>query len=266
MIKNLNSVITVLLIIAMPASPAMAEEHSEVAAQPTVLITGSNRGIGFEFVKQYAAKDYRVIATCRNPDGADELNAFAGDHDNVIVERLDLLDLDGIDQLASRYADQPIDILVNNGALMRGPDEGQSFGTMDYEEFDTFFHINVRGPLKVTEAFWPHLKASDQGAVATLTTSQGRQGIPVPGFAYYKSSKAAIDNLHLDIGRQGRRDGVRVMILIPGRVATHGETPTDFFTPIDDSVAGMIRVIDKHEIKQNGKTFWWKDAPADDGA
>ncbi|MDJ0926078.1 MAG: SDR family NAD(P)-dependent oxidoreductase [Gammaproteobacteria bacterium] len=230
------------------------------AAQQTVLITGANRGIGYEFVQQYADKGYRVIATCRNPDKAEELNAFAAEHDNVVVEYLDLQDLDGIDKLAAKYDGQPVDILINNGALMRGG-KGQAFGTIDYDAFDTFFHINVRGPLKVTESFWPHLQASDDGAVATLTTSQGRAGIPAPGFAYYKSSKAAIDNLQLDIGRKGKKDGVRVMILMPGRVATHGEKPNDFFTPIDQSVTGMISVIDNHSIDQNGDTFSWNEDP-----
>jgi NAD(P)-dependent dehydrogenase (short-subunit alcohol dehydrogenase family) len=178
------------------------------------------------------------------------------------VEYLDLLDLDGIDELAKAYEGQAIDVLVNNGALMRGPDKGQSFGSMDYAAFDTFFHINVRGPLKVSEAFWPHLKASEQGALATLTTSQGTSGIPAPGFAYYKSSKAAIDNLHLDIGRQGKRDGIRVMVLMPGRIATHGEKPNKFFTPVEDSVAGMISVINKQSAEQNGETFSWNDDPA----
>ena len=137
----------------------------------------------------------------------------------------------------------------------------RTFGTLDYVEFDRFFHTNVRGPLKVQEAFWPHLKASGQGTVATLTTGQGRRAIPVPGFSYYKASKAAIDNFQLDVGRQGRRDGIKVLTLMPGRVATHGETPTSMFTPIEDSVAGMIRVIDTATLEQNGQTFLWKDDP-----
>jgi len=225
-------------------------------AQRTVLITGSNRGIGYEFVKQYTDKGYRVIATCRNPDGADDLQAFAAQHDNVVIERLDLLDLDGIDALAEKYAGQSIDVLINNAALMRG-DDGQTFGTIDYEEFDTFYNINVKGPLKVTEAFWPHVKASEERMVASLTTSQGRQGIPIDGFAYYKSSKAAIDNLFIDIGRRGRKDDVHVITLIPGRVPTHGETNTKGMTPVDVSIAGMIEVMEKHELKQNGKSFWF---------
>ncbi len=226
-------------------------------AQPTVLITGANRGIGYEFVKQYADKDYRVIATCRNPAGADELNAFAKENDNVIVERLDLVDLPGIDALADKYAGQPIDVLINNGALMRGPDKGQSFGSIDYEEFDKFYHTNVKGPLKVTEAFWPHVKAGDEKIVAQLTTSQGRGGISILGFAYYKSSKAAIDNLYLDVGRQGTVDGIKVVTLIPGRVATQGQKHTEQMVPIDKSISGMIEVMENHTLRQNGKSFWF---------
>ena len=249
--RKITLVLTLLLSMVASLGVFAADE-----AQRTVLITGANRGIGYEFVKQYTDKGYRVIATCRNPDGADDLKAFAAEHDNVVIDRLDLLDLAGIDTLAEKYAGQPIDVLVNNAALMRG-DDGQTFGTIDYEEFDTFYNINVKGPLKVTEAFWPHVKASEEKMVASLTTSQGRQGIPVDGFAYYKSSKAAIDNLFIDIGRRGRKEGVRVITLIPGRVPTHGETNTKGMTPIDVSIAGMIEVMNKHELKQNGKAFWF---------
>jgi NAD(P)-dependent dehydrogenase (short-subunit alcohol dehydrogenase family) len=238
------------LIFCFSAVAAGEEQH-------TVLITGANRGIGFEFVRQFTDKGYRVIATCRNPDGAEALNEYAKEHDNIVVERLDLLDLPGIDALGEKYAGQPIDIVINNAALMRGPDKGQSFGTMDYEEFDTFFDINVKGPLKVSEVFWPHVMASDKKMMASLTTGQGWKGIPVPGFTYYKSSKAAIDNIYMDVGRQGRRDEVRVVTLMPGRVATHGEKQTKGMVPIETSISGMIEVMEDHTLKQNGKSFWW---------
>ncbi len=229
-----------------------------VAAEParqTVLITGANRGIGFEFVKQYSGKGYRVIATTRNPAKAVALNAFAKSHSGVIVEQLDLVDLDGIDVLADKYAGQPIDVLINNAALMRGPDKGQTFGTMDYEWFDQWFHTNARGPLKVTEAFWPNLMASDHGIVASLTTGQGRHGIPVPGFSYYKGSKAAIDNLFLDVALKGRKDDVRVITMSPGRVDTSSETPNPRMVPIHDSIDGMIRVFEQFTLKQNGRSY-----------
>jgi NAD(P)-dependent dehydrogenase (short-subunit alcohol dehydrogenase family) len=221
----------------------------------TVLITGSNRGIGFEFVKQYAAQDDNVIATCRNPETAEDLNAFAAQHDNVTVERLDLVDLEAIDALAEKYVDQPIDVLVNNAALMRGPDKGQAFGSIDYDWFDEWYHTNTRGPLKVAEAFWPHVQAADNGLVASLTTGQGSSGIPIAGFSYYKSSKAAIDNLMLDVARKGKKDGVRVITISPGRVPTHGGQMQKGMVEIEDSIAGMLEVFDDFTIEQNGRSY-----------
>jgi len=221
----------------------------------TVLITGANRGIGFEFVRQYAARGVKVIATCRNPDTADALNAFAAAQDNVTVERLDLVDLEGIDALAAKYAGQPIDVLINNAALMRGPDPGQTFGSIDYAWFDEWYHTNTRGPLKVTEAFWPHVVASDNGLVASLTTGQGQRGIPILGFAYYKSSKAAVDNLFLDVARKGKKDGVRVITVSPGRVPTHGGPMQKGMVEIEASIAGMIEVFDEFTIEQNGGSY-----------
>lgn len=240
-----------IFLVSVPVTKA-AEE-----AQPTVLITGANRGIGFEFVRQYSQKGYRVIAACRTPAAADELNALAREREHIIVEKLDLGDLAGIDALARKYTGQPIDVVINNAALMRGPDKGQSFGSIDYAMFDEFFHTNVRGPLKVAEAFWPHVKASREKTMALLTTGQGARGIPVPGFAYYKSSKAAIDNLYLDIGLQGTKDGVRVLTLIPGRVATHGEQQTRGMVPIGESISGMIEVMQNSTLEHNGRTFYW---------
>ncbi len=247
--------IAFLIAAACLSTAASGAGAAEGAASRTVLITGANRGIGFEFVRQYADKGYRVIATCRNPDTADELNTFAEARPKVVVERLDLVDLDGIDALAEKYAGQSIDVLINNAALMRGPDKGQTFGTIDYAWFDEWFHTNARGPLKVTEAFWPHLVAADNGLVASLTTGQGQHGIPVPGFSYYKGSKAAIDNLFIDVGRKGKKDGVRVITISPGRVPTHGGPMQRGMVPIEDSIAGMITVFNAFTLKQNGGSF-----------
>lgn len=243
-----------LAVVAMSCLYAGGGAFAESGLQ-TVLITGSNRGIGFEFVRQYADKGAIVIATCRNPASAEELNAFAAARDNVTVERLDLVDLAGIDALAEKYAGRPIDVLINNAALMRGPDPGQTFGSIDYDWFDEWYHTNTRGPLKVAEAFWPQVMASDNGLVASLTTGQGPRGIPVLGFAYYKSTKAALDNLFLDVARKGKKDGVRVITISPGRVPTHGGPLRKGMVPIEASIAGMIEVFDAFTIEQNGGSY-----------
>jgi NAD(P)-dependent dehydrogenase (short-subunit alcohol dehydrogenase family) len=240
-----------------PATLAGGHE-APAAAGRTVLITGANRGIGFEFVKQYASRGWRVIATCRDPDAADALKEFASQHDKVEVARLDLLDHAGIDALAERYVGQPIDVLLNNAGLMRGPDRGQMVGTIDYDEFDTFYRINAMGPLKVSEAFYPHVKMSEMKTIAALTTGKGQKGIPVPGFSLYKTSKAALDAIQKEIALRWRRQGIKVVTLLPGRVLTHGETTgSEIAVPIADSIGGMIAVLDGLTIEQTGQTIQW---------
>jgi NAD(P)-dependent dehydrogenase (short-subunit alcohol dehydrogenase family) len=250
---NFKVFFSALLLLVCLQSPAWS------ADEPTILVTGANRGIGYEFVKQYAARNWNVIATCRNPDKADELKAFAADHDNVIVERLDLVDHPGIDALAAKYKDQPVDVLLNNAALMRGPDRGQMVGTIDYEEFDRFYKINVQGPLKVSEAFYKNVKMSEHKTMASLTTGKGEKGIPVPGFSLYKTSKAAMDAMQTEIAIRWKRQGVKAVTLMPGRVLTHGENPATSFNvvSVEDSVAGMMAILDQLVIEQSGKTYQW---------
>ncbi len=233
---------------------------SQSANASTVLITGANRGIGIEFVEQYAESGWTVIATCRNPDSVDELRALASGYDNVTVERLDLVDHEGIDALAAKYKDKPIDVLVNNAGLMRGPDVGQMVGSIDYDEFDLFYRTNAMGPLKVAEAFSPNIIASEQRVIAALTTGTGERGIPVPGFSLYKTSKAALDSIQKEIAIRWKGRNVRVVTLMPGRVLTHGE-PDDGnqgnTVAVEDSVSGMIEAIENLTMENSGRTIDW---------
>ena len=245
--------LSVLLLLCL--RPAWSAELQADAS--TVLITGSNRGIGFEFVKQYAERGWNVIATCRDPDDATALQQYAREHSNVFVETLDLLDHAGIDALADKYQSQPIDILLNNAGLMRGPDLGQMVGSIDYDEFDRFYRTNAAGPLKVTEAFYPNIKMSDTKIIAALTTGKDEKGIPVPGFSLYKTSKAALDAIQKEIAIRWRRQGVKAITLLPGRVlTTEGATAADA-VPIEQSIAGMIAVLERVDMQDSGRTIQW---------
>ena len=91
----------------------------QLAQAETVLITGANRGIGLEFSKQYAAKGWTVIATHRRTETPASLNELlSGYPDTVKVERMDVTDLAMIDAVAQKYRGQPIDILINNAAIV----------------------------------------------------------------------------------------------------------------------------------------------------
>ncbi len=248
-------------LLAIPLAGAATEGAGAAApeARHTVLITGANRGIGLEFVRQYAALGWRVIAATRDPAAASELNAFASSHPSVQVEKLDLLDHPGIDALAAKYSGQAIDVLINNAGLMRGPDRGQMVGTIDYAEFDRFYRTNAMGPLKVAEAFYPNVKAGDLKVMAALTTGKGKRGIPVPGFTLYKTSKAALDSLQQEMALRWKNQGIKVVTLNPGRVLTHGEPagPGQKTVSAGDSIRGMIAVINGLTMDQTGQTIQW---------
>lgn len=248
-------------LLAATAALALALTTVAQAADParTVLVTGANRGIGLEFVRQYSELGWRVIATARDPAAAPELKTYAAKHPNVLVEQMDLMDHASIDALARKYEGQPIDILINNAGLMRGPDKGQMVGSIDYQEFDRFYRTNAMGPLKVSEAFYPHVKASETRVMAALTTGKGAKGIPVPGFTLYKTSKAALDALQQEMAMRWKNQGIKVVTLNPGRVLTHGEpaTPGQNVVDVADSVRGMRAVIDKLTKEQSGQTIQW---------
>ncbi len=125
-------------------APDMALAQSEGR---TVLITESSKGHGFAFVKDYAARGWTVIATCRNPSTSDRLTAFAAEHDNVVVEELDLTDFAEIDALAAKYDGTPIDVLNLNGAINTFRFSPNRFGEMDYEWFEEIMRVNVLGQL-----------------------------------------------------------------------------------------------------------------------
>jgi len=258
-----GSIIVVLL--GLMTAPLWAADATLKSDANTVLITGANRGIGLEFVRQYAASGWNVIATCRAPERAEELRQVAAANDAIVIEQLDVLDHAGIDALADKYAKQPIDVLLNNAGLMRGPDRGQMVGTVDYDEFDLFYRVNAMGPLKVAEAFYPNVKASEFKLMAALTTGQGDKGIPFPGFTLYKTSKAALDALQREMALRWKKQGIVVITLLPGRVLTHGEADNgqQNAIPIADSIAGMITVLENATPEQSGRVIQWDGAVLD---
>src|SRR3972149_7163331 len=132
------------------------------ASSETVLITGSNQGIGLEFAKQFAARGWTVIATHRRPETPDTLVALQQKYPDLVQpERMDVTKKDEIVALAEKMKGESIDIILNNAALIRfAPlrdregNAGQLFGTLDYAHMDQFMHTNVAGPLMIAEEFY----------------------------------------------------------------------------------------------------------------
>ena len=233
----------------------------------TVLVTGANRGIGFEFVRQYAQKGWHVIAGVRDPDRCDELRALASGNDAIDIEKLDVASVASIDALAARLAGQPIDVLINNAGIF-GDFADQSFGAIDFGQFDAFMRTNALGPLKMCEAFVPHVRAGRGRKMISITSQAGSFGLDsggLPGMYFYKSSKAAQNMIMQNVAKDLKIHGIMVGILSPGMVNTAGEIPPERRFPgliePPESIAGMIDVIDRLTIDQTGSFLRYTGEP-----
>jgi NAD(P)-dependent dehydrogenase (short-subunit alcohol dehydrogenase family) len=221
-------------------APAFAADE----AQRTVLITGSNRGIGLEFTRQYAEAGWQVIATCRNPAGADDLNALAEGNPLILVEQLDVTNQESIAALAEKYAEQPLGLLINNAALL-GPRGDQAFNNQDFELAAMQYEVNALGPLRVTQAFIDNVRAAGPGKVIILGSAAGSNGYlkPPADFYSYRSSKAALHFLAHNMALELAPDGVVVGLINPGLVDTRGLSDIGPDDPVPDDYAQIVKLI-----------------------
>jgi NAD(P)-dependent dehydrogenase (short-subunit alcohol dehydrogenase family) len=240
----------------------MSAPFAQVEYRPTVLITGSNRGLGFEFAQQYAALDWRVIATARRPDTAEDLRALGDRHKNVIIEQLDVTNESQILSLATKYMAEPIDVLINNAGVGGSPGDPDTPISMD--EFQRVLNVNAFGPLRVTQAFLPSVLLSSQKKVAVITSRLGSLtlvpnytvGSPFDQSLYYSMSKAAVNMGMRRFAMQLKSRDVSIAILHPGPVVTDMLASSGFdlskaFTP-EQSIAGMIKYLDALSPEKSG--------------
>jgi len=230
---------------------------------PTVMITGANRGIGFEFVKVYLARGYNIIATARSPGKADELNALAAENDNLTVVQLDVTDFARVDELAADLQGQPIDILINNAGIS-GDVRGQMFGNVNYDEFRKVLDVNVVAPTKIAEAFYQNILDSQLKKLVVVSSSEGSiAGISSPRTMVYRTSKAAVNMMYTNLAVQLKRKGITVAMVNPGLTDTDfvAGLPKKMLRPADVAAEDMARNIDNTWVENTG-TFWNYDGRA----
>ena len=153
-----------LLVLLAAFSVATSTVHAD-----TVLITGANSGIGFELAKQYAADGWHVIATHRRNSTPDSLADLVSQYDNVRIEKIDVTDIRTIQATVARLDGLPIDLLINNAAIVGQVDDpALHFGTLDYDLLHTFIDVNAAGPLRVSEAFYSNVLSSNQKKIVAI--------------------------------------------------------------------------------------------------
>ncbi|MSU24368.1 MAG: SDR family oxidoreductase [Opitutus sp.] len=220
------------------------------ASAATVLVTGSNRGLGFEFARQYAEQGWTVIATARNPESAKELQALAAKHKSITIEKLDLFDHAGIKALAAKYKGRPIDVIVNNAGVL-GDLPGQTLGSFDYANFQQVMGVNVYGPLAVSEAFRENVSKSEHKKIVAITSGSGiiSRGGGGGKTHFYRASKVALNMVMRGLANDLKGQGVIVGIIAPGSADTDmrrelvGADRAAKDQRPEQSVASMMKVI-----------------------
>lgn len=224
------------------------------ARAPSVLITGANRGLGLEFVRQYALDGWRVLAFCRSL--SEELDRIAAEYD-VRIETIDVSDYEQIDRAAARLSDEPIDVLINNAGefgpkLEADSDPRQTYGQMDYDIWARLFRVNTLAPYKMVEAFHDQLVASDQRKVVTLSSTVGSISTADATASAYRCTKAAVNMAMATLAKRLTSDGIAVLTLCPGWVRTRMGGEAAPLEP-DDSVRGMRARIAELKLDSTGQ-------------
>ncbi len=254
------------------AATVVAMGWSVAADAATVLITGSNRGIGLELARQYADLGWNVIATSRTPDDDIDLQTLASKHGNLRIEALDVSDHDQIEALAAKLTDTPIDVLMNNAGILGGEPDVQTIGNIDFQSMEQVYKTNAIGPMKMAEAFLEHVAASDQKKIAVITSGTASLTNVRPSPFYkalylYRMSKTAINMGYRALSLEVAPQGISVGILAPGVVETRLLQQAGYGVrgmTTEDSVTGVIRNVENlgpetsgQYILHNGKTVPW---------
>ncbi|WP_345949313.1 SDR family oxidoreductase [Mucilaginibacter sp. PAMB04274] len=178
----------------------------------TILITGASSGIGKATAKLFLEKGWNVIATMRNLEGETELNNF----DNVLLAKLDVLDLGSIEQAIADGIRKfgKIDVLVNNaGYGAFGPVEAFS-----RENIIRQFNTNVIGLVDVTRAVLPHFRSNQGGILVNISSIGGKMAFPLG--ALYHGTKFAVEGISEALSYEVEQFGAKVKIVEPGAIAT----------------------------------------------
>ena len=267
--KSLTGVLMLAVFVLGTTFNFESKADEETSYTPTTLITGANRGIGLEFTRQYLEMGWNVIATARKPGKADQLIDLKEKYpDHLTIQQLDVTDHGRIDELALELKDQPIDLLLNNAGISGGS-SNQIFGNMDYDVYESVLSVNTIGPLKMAEAFYPHVKNSELKKIVSVSSSEGSIGTAFKRgggrLFFYRSSKTALNMVMVNLAFQLKSRGIAVGMVNPGL------TDTDFVSDMpfpmrsaELAVSDMIRNIETISvdntaayINYNGKPVPW---------
>ena len=210
----------------------------------TYLITGANRGIGYEYCRQLQARGETVTAVCRTV--SKELQQLGVQ----VEEGIDITSNASVADLQTRLGDTAIAVLINNAGILKRV----TLENLDFDSIREQFEINALGALRVTHALLPHLKAGSK--IVLMTSRMGSIADNTSGSSYgYRMSKVALSMAGKSLAHDLRPRGIAVAILHPGLVQTRMTNFTSGGITPEESVKGLLARIDELMLESTGM-FW----------
>lgn len=219
------------------------------------LITGANRGLGLEFVRQILARGDAVTACCRAPGEGDALQKLgAGAGGRFATLALDVTDAAAIAALPDQLkaGGPPVDVVVNNAGVAAGH---ENFGQFEAETMERVLRINAVAPMLVAQAVAPLLEKGGTAPKVVCITSQLGSITKAEGLSFglsYGMSKAALNMGVKKLSPEMKRRGIAIVALHPGWVQTDMGGKNATLRP-EQSIAGMLKVIDGLTTADNGR-------------
>lgn len=226
----------------------------------SIFITGANRGIGLELVRQYLQRDQtRVFAAARQPDQAEALQALVrGAGERLVLIPLEVTDDAQRQQAVARVSAHTdrLDVLINNAAI-NPPGRTQTLEHIEAAAFLQVLHVNTVAPLLIAQAFSGLLENAPRPRLVNLSSEMGSLTERTYGGDYaYCTSKAALNMVTRGLAADLRRYKIISIALDPGWVQTDMGGSGATLTPTE-SVRGITRVIDGLSSKDNGSYLRW---------
>ena len=219
----------------------------------TVLITGTNRGIGLEFAKQFIARGDTLLATCRDIASATELDRLKVNNEKLQIFELDVSSQESMESLPEKLEGQAIDIFINNAGVY-GPRDSE-FGNVSTGEWAKVFQINAKAPMILTQLLIDNLHDGSEKKLIYISSKMGSIDDNKGGGSYvYRSSKAALNAVAKSIAVDLGNSGYSVAVLHPGWVQTDMGGPNALIDA-GTSVSNMINVIDNLNTQNSGSFF-----------
>lgn len=214
----------------------------------TYLVTGANRGIGYEYCRQLQARGDQVIAVCRH--SSDELEALSKKPQIRVETEIDISDEDAVAALVEALNGQPVDVLINNAGIYRQ----SSLASLDINGIRKQFEVNAIAPLNFTKSLLPNLTSGSK--IALMTSRMGSIADNTSGSSYgYRMSKVALSMAGKSLAHDLKPEGIAVAILHPGWVSTRMTDFTRSGISPEQSVNGLLARIDELTLATTG-TFW----------